>query len=205
MCVGADVDGARRRRATRGRAVRAPSLPRIEYSSSEPCAFTRVARAGCTRRQRAPISTWFANTRSAGSSARSAAAFASTYASRSRGREVLQQLRLQALVPVEHEDRQQLARQLRHDDARAAEVVVAPACRVLADDGHVVAGEAPLARERARVDVRTGAAEEVAVPENDPHGGGRYVRWKYSAYKSSTAGFDVCTVTSAGVSSSASE
>ena len=53
--------------------------PRIEYSSSEPCALTRnvaplVAPTG------PPISTWFANTRSAGSNSRSVPAFASTYA-----------------------------------------------------------------------------------------------------------------------------
>ncbi len=53
--------------------------PRIEYSSSEPCALTRngtpvAAPTG------PPISTWFVNTTSAGSSSRSAAAFASTYA-----------------------------------------------------------------------------------------------------------------------------
>ncbi len=76
---------------------------------------------------------------------------------------------------------------------------------LLADDRDVVTGTHPLARERTGVDVRTGSAEEIPVPEQDPHGGGRYVRWKYNAYSSSTAGFDVCTVTSAGVSSSASE
>jgi hypothetical protein len=32
-----------------------------------------------------------------------------------------------------------------------------------------------------------------------------YVRWKYSAYSTSTAGFDVCTFTSGGTSSNASE
>ena len=92
-------------------------------------------------------------------------------------REVLQQPRLEPLVPVEHEDRQQPVRQLRHDDLRAAEVVPLRV-PLLADDVDVVAGAAPLARERTRVDVRAGAAEQVAVPEEDPHGGGRYVRWK---------------------------
>ncbi len=38
-------------------------------------------------------------------------------------REVLQQPRLEALVAVEHEDRQQAVGQIGHDDARAAEVV----------------------------------------------------------------------------------
>ena len=39
----------------------------------------------------------------------------------------------------------------------------------IADDP-VLAEAAPLERERARVHVRAGAAQEVAVPENDPHG-----------------------------------
>ena len=64
-----------------------------------------------------------------------------------------------------------------HDDPRAAEVV-ALGMPLLADDGDVVAGVAPLARERARVDVGARTAEQVAVPEQDPHGGPRYVRWK---------------------------
>ena len=56
--------------------------PRIEYSSSEPCALTRNG-APLAAPTGPPISTWFANTRSAGSSSRSTAAFASTYARRS--------------------------------------------------------------------------------------------------------------------------
>jgi hypothetical protein len=39
--------------------------------------------------------------------------------------------------------------------------------RLLAEDGDVVAEAAPRAGERARVDVRAGAPEEVAVPEED--------------------------------------
>ena len=57
--------------------------------------------------------------RSAGSSSRSAAAFASTYARLLGVGEVLQQLRAQTLVAVEHEDRQQPARELGVDDGRA--------------------------------------------------------------------------------------
>ena len=56
--------------------------PRIEYSSSEPCALTRKG-APLAAPTGPPISTWLVNTRSAGSNARTAAAFASTYARRS--------------------------------------------------------------------------------------------------------------------------
>ena len=116
-----------------------------------------------------PGSTWLANTRSAGSSASIAAAFAATYASSSASVKSCSSFALEPLVVVEHEHGQQAAGKLGHDDRRAADVV---ALRVplLADDRHVVAEAAPLARERPRVDVRAGAAQEVAVPENDPHG-----------------------------------
>ena len=53
------------------------SLPRIEYSSSEPCAFTRNG-APVAAATGPPSTTWFANTTSAGSRSRSAAAFSST-------------------------------------------------------------------------------------------------------------------------------
>ena len=82
--------------------------------------------------------------------------------------EVHEQPRLETLVAVEDEDGQQAAGQLRHDDPRAAEVV-ALGMPLLADDRDVVPGEAPLARERARVDVRAGPAEQVAVPQQNPH------------------------------------
>ena len=82
-------------------------------------------------------------------------------------RAVLHELHLVALVAVEDEDRQQAA-DVRPHGLRAAEVV-ALRVRLLAEDRHVVPGAAPLARERARVDVRAGAAEQVAVPEQDPH------------------------------------
>ncbi len=90
-------------------------------------------------------------------------------------REVLQELRLEPFVPVEHEHRQQPVRELGDDDARAAEVV---ALRVplLADDRDVVARVAPFAGECPRVDVRSGTSEEVPVPDEDVQ-----VRWKYSA------------------------
>ena len=92
-------------------------------------------------------------------------------------REVLEEARVQALVLVQHEDGQQRVGQLGNDDACTAEVV-ALGITLLADDDHVVAGVAPLAREGTRVHVRPGAAEEVAVPEEDPHGCRGYVRWK---------------------------
>ena len=97
-------------------------------------------------------------------------------------REVDEQPRLEPLVPVEDEDGQQAVRQIRHDDVRAAEAV-ALRMPLLADDRDVVAGKAPLARERTRVDVGAGSSQEVAVPEQHPHGSdaNRYVRWKYNA------------------------
>ncbi len=81
---------------------------------------------------------------------------------------VLDAPHLVALVAVEDEHRQQ-ATDVRTHGRRTAEV---EALRVglLGEDGDVVAGVAPLAREHARVDVRAGAAEEVAVPEEDAHG-----------------------------------
>ena len=85
--------------------------------------------------------------------------------------EVLQELRLEPGVAVHHEHRQQLVRQLDVHDPRAAEVVLLGRA-LLAHDDHVVAGVAPFARERAGVDVRAGAAEQIAVPEQDPHPNG---------------------------------
>ena len=82
--------------------------------------------------------------------------------------EVLEQPRLEPVVLVEDEDGQQSARELRSNDARASEVVQL-GVRLLADDGDVVPGAAPLARERPRVDVRARPAEQVPVPEQDPH------------------------------------
>ena len=38
---------------------------------------------------------------------------------------------------------------------------------LLAQDDHLVPRAAPLARDRARIDIRAGAAEQVAVPEQD--------------------------------------
>ena len=86
-------------------------------------------------------------------------------------RQVLQQSRLEPLVAVEHEDRQQPA-DLGTHDLGAAEVVQLRV-PLLAEEDDVVPGAAPLARKRARVDVRAGAAQEVPVPEKNPQ-----VRWK---------------------------
>ena len=84
------------------------------------------------------------------------------------GGQVLQSGRLEPLVAVDDEHGQQPIGQLRPHDARAAEVE-SLRMRLLADDDHVVARARPFARERARVDVRARAREQVPVPEQDPH------------------------------------
>ena len=84
------------------------------------------------------------------------------------GSEVLQELRLEPYVAVHHERRQQTAGQLDVDDLCALQVVLLGRA-LLADDDNVVPGAGPLAGERARVDVRPRAAEQVPVPEEDPH------------------------------------
>ena len=193
-------------RASASRPQRSSSgRPRIEYSSSEPCALTRNG-APVAAPTGPPISTWFVNTTSAGSSSRSAAAFASTYARLLGVGEVLQELRLEPGVAVHHEHRQQPAGQL---DGRR------PAHR----RGRTARARAPGRRRRRRV--RRGSTRARArgcrrsspcrragsrAREGSARACGRcYARWKYSACSSSTAGFDVCTVTSPGTSSSASE
>ena len=125
--------------------------PRIEYSSSEPCALTAYG-APLARPTAPPSRTWLQRTRSAGS----------VLAERRRvrldpgvellARAVLQQLDAVALVAVEHEDGKQAADVGTHD-LRAAEVE-ALGVRLLAEDGDVVPGARPLARELAGVDVR---------------------------------------------------
>ena len=83
-------------------------------------------------------------------------------------RHVLEQDGLEALVAVEHEDRQPGV-ELRPNDLRPAEVE--PLGRgILADHHDLVPRARPLARDRPRVDVRAGALEQVPVPEKDPHG-----------------------------------
>jgi hypothetical protein len=83
--------------------------------------------------------------------------------------EVLQVARLKPFVAVEHEDREQAAADVRPDDARAAQVELLRV-RLLAEHDDLVPVRAPGSRERARVDVRAGAREQVAVPEDDVHG-----------------------------------
>ena len=91
--------------------------------------------------------------------------------------EVLQQLRFEPRIAIENEHGQPASRQLRRDDTRSGQIEVLGRT-LLTDDDDVVAGAAPLACERARVDVRPRAAEQVAVPEENPHGAEFYVRWK---------------------------
>ena len=93
------------------------------------------------------------------------------------GRQVLQESWLEAGVTIHHEHGQQPTWKLGDDHARAAEVVLLRRA-LLADDRHLVTGPAPLAGERARVDVRAGPTEQVAVPERDAHWLVPYVRWK---------------------------
>ncbi len=84
--------------------------------------------------------------------------------------EVLEELRMEPLVAVHDEGGQQASRQIDRYRPRAAEVVLLGR-PLLRDDNHVVPGPAPLARERAGVDIRPGPSEEVPVPEQDPHRG----------------------------------
>ena len=81
-------------------------------------------------------------------------------------REVREKARLEPLVAVEHEHRQDPA-DLGPDRVGAAQVVLLGP-RLLREDDDVVAFEAPLARERPRVDVRPRPAEQVPVPEKNP-------------------------------------
>ncbi len=83
--------------------------------------------------------------------------------------EVAEQLRLEPLVLVQHEHRQQLVRQAGPDHLRAAEVEPLR-MPLLAEHHHFVSGPGPLARDRAGVDVRPAPTEQVPVPEEDAHG-----------------------------------
>ena len=82
--------------------------------------------------------------------------------------EILQQLRLHTLVPIEHENGEQPA-DVRTEHLGSREVVTL-GMRLLADHDDVVAGAAPFTREGTRVDVGSSSTEQVAVPEQDPHG-----------------------------------
>ena len=81
--------------------------------------------------------------------------------------QLVQKSCLQALVFVEHEHRQSPA-DLRPDQLRRADVV-ALGVPLLAEEQHLVARPAPLAGQRARVDVGARSAEQVTVPEKDLH------------------------------------
>ena len=163
------------------------ALPRSEYSSSEPCALTakRAPARGADRPAQQDV---VAEDEVGGQLLAQGGRVRLDPVVELGARALLDELDLVALVAVEDEDRQQAA-DVRPDRLGAAEVV-ALRMRLLAEDGDVVPGAAPLARERARVDVRAGAAEQVAVPEEDPHpailldpsatrGPARlYVKWK---------------------------
>ena len=81
--------------------------------------------------------------------------------------EVLDAACLEVLVAVDDEDREDRADVGAHD-ARAAEVV-ALRMGILAEDDHLVALPGPRTRQRARVDIRPGASQEIAVPEQNLH------------------------------------
>jgi hypothetical protein len=83
-------------------------------------------------------------------------------------REILQVPSFEILVTVEHEHGQRTALEVGTDDARAPEVVQLRV-RLLAEHHDLVAEPAPRPRERPRVDVRPRAAQEVAVPKENPH------------------------------------
>src|SRR5439155_25659048 len=83
-------------------------------------------------------------------------------------RHLLQQDRLQTLVAIEHEHGEQRPDR-RPDHLRAIEVETLRR-GVLAEEDHVVASAAPLARDRPRIDVRPRTLEQVAVPEENAHG-----------------------------------
>jgi hypothetical protein len=84
-----------------------------------------------------------------------------------RQREILEITGLEILVAVEHKNGER-AVDVRSYDGGAAEVE-SLGVRLLAEDDDLVANATPRACERSRVDVRAGAAQEVAVPEENLH------------------------------------
>ena len=76
--------------------------------------------------------------------------------------EVLEELRLEPLVPIHDEHGQQPTRKIDGNRLRAAEVVLLRRA-FLRDDDDLVSPAAPLTRERAGVDIRPGSSEEVTV------------------------------------------
>ena len=83
-------------------------------------------------------------------------------------RAILQEHDLVACVAVEHEDRQKAVDVRTH--GRGASEIVPLGMRLLREDDDVVPGSRPFAGDLPCVDVRARAAEEVPVPEQDPHG-----------------------------------
>ena len=84
-----------------------------------------------------------------------------------RRREILDELRLRVLVTVGNEHRERTHDLRSHDEG--APHVVALRMGLLAEDDHLVPEHAPGAGEGARIDVRSGSVEEVAVPEENLH------------------------------------
>ena len=82
--------------------------------------------------------------------------------------EVLEELRLEPLVPIHDEHGQQPTRKIDGNRLRPAEVVLLWRA-FLRDNDDLVSPAAPLTRERAGVDIRPGSSEEVTVPEQDAH------------------------------------
>ena len=82
-------------------------------------------------------------------------------------RQLLEAPRLEPLVAVDDEDREDAADRRPH--GLGAAEVVRLWVRLLGEDDHLVAGAAPLPRQRPRVDVRARPGEQVAVPEEDAH------------------------------------
>ena len=84
-----------------------------------------------------------------------------------RNAQLREEAHLEPLVAVEHEDGQQAADVRPHDLAPPRSYC--SGMRLLGEDGDVVPGTAPCARERACVHVGAGPSQEVSVPEEDPH------------------------------------
>ena len=117
--------------------------------------------------------------------------------------EVLEELRLEPLVPIHDEHGQQPTRKIDGNRLRAAEVVLLRRA-FLRDDDDLVSAAAPLTRERAGVDIRPGSSEEVTVPEQDAHrqqanseAGCRRSRNQLRVLSASTFAYDVNLVPSA--------
>ena len=152
-----------------------PGRPRIEYSSSEPCAFT--AYGAPDARPTAPTEEHVvARRRSAGSWSRTAAAFASTQRVELLARAVLEELDLDS--PRSGRARRRAAGRRRR------------AARPRRHRGRSAPGAAPgrrrsrralsrpLARELPGVDVRTCPAQQIPVPDHDLHARRHCVTWR---------------------------